>query len=155
MFLGGGIALILVMLVVGMKEMWYFPLIIIGYGLYLIFQLYYLASNDRLKETEGVVIDTERGGYRKQNHYLIVQTTKGAVYKVFAADKSSQYKEGDIVRFYSTKESLENLNDGVFEVRVVYAIERLSAKITTDEQDEKIKKKADYFSSEYRYGIKF
>lgn len=139
LFIGGGAALILALLAAGMSDMWYFPLIIMGYGIYLIFQLYYMASSGNLKETEGVVIDKERSGYRKQNSYLIVQTSRGVVYRVIATDRSSQYKEGDIVRFYSTKEALNHLKDGVFEVRVVYAIERVSAKVTTDEEDEKIR----------------
>lgn len=144
LFIGGGIALILFFFVMGMLDFWYLPIAVIGYGLYLIMQLYYLASNEKLREIEGVVIDKEKSGYRKQNHFLVVQTSKGAVYRVFATDHSSQYKEGDIVRFYSTREALNNLKDGVFEVRVVYAIERVSAKVTTDEEDEKILRQEDF-----------
>ena len=40
------------------------------------------------------------------------------------------------MRFYSNADALKNLKDGIYEVRVVYAMERLSAKITDEKEDE-------------------
>lgn len=143
LFLGGGFAVFLLFLVAGGMEFWYLPAMVIVFGIFLIGQLYYLASNGQLKEVEGVIIDKEKDGYRKQNSYLVVQDTKSAVYRIIATDHSKNYKIGDIVRFYSVADALTHLKDGVYEVRVVHAIERLSAKITTDEEDEKLKNVAE------------
>lgn len=135
-FIGGGAIMLLLFSVLGMLQYWYLPAIVIVFGLFMILQLAYYSSNDKLREVEGVVIDKERDGYRKQNSYLLVQTAKGAVYRVIATEKSRKYKEGDIVRFYSNADALKNLKDGIYEVRVVYAMERLSAKITDEKEDE-------------------
>lgn len=135
-FIGGGAIMLLLFSALGMLQYWYLPAIVIVFGLFMILQLAYYSSNDKLREVEGVVIDKERDGYRKQNSYLLVQTAKGAVYRVIATEKSRKYKEGDIVRFYSNADALKNLKDGIYEVRVVYAMERLSAKITDEKEDE-------------------
>lgn len=139
-FISGGTVFLILLGVLGMLEYWYFAAFIILFGVGMILQLSYFAANDRLTEVEGVVIEKERDGYRKQHLYLLIQTVKGDVYRIYAADKSRKYKEGDIVRFYSAADQLNNWRDGICEARVVYAMERVTAKITTDEEDEKLKK---------------
>lgn len=139
-FISGGLLFLVLLGALGMEEYWYLAAIIILFGVVMVAQLSYYAARGKLKEVEGVVIEKERNGYRRQYTYLWVQTAKGSVYRIYATDKSRGYKEGDIVRFYSNADNLHNLRDGIHEIRVVYAIERLSAKITTDGEDEKLDK---------------
>lgn len=148
LFIGGGTALLLIFLTAGMASYWYLPVLVMVYGVYLVWQLYHLAASDKIREKEGVLIDKEKGGYRKQHSFLVIQTPEGNVYRVLATERSRQYRVGDIVRFYSTPNALNHLKDGVFEVRVIYAIERVSAKVTTDEEDKKILSQENIVSEE-------
>lgn len=138
MFVMGGILLLVLLFAAGAGSYWYLGAVICAFGAGTAARTAFLAANGRLEETEGVVTGTERAGYRMQKNYLVVQTARGSVYRVILSDSKRKYREGNIVRFYTTPESLCHLKDGEYEVNVVYAMERVSAKVTSDEEDEKI-----------------
>jgi hypothetical protein len=138
MFVGGGIFLLIFLLAVQAWEFLYMAVGIILFGLYISLYIYHLALTDKIREIEGVVIEKERSGYRKQKLYLYIQTPKHAVYRILVTESGRKYKEGNIVRFYSVANALNNLQDGVNIVSSVYAVERLSAKVTSDEEDAEV-----------------
>ena len=107
-----------------------------------------------MQEIEGVVIEKERSGYRKQKVFLYIQTPKKAVYRILATESGMKYKKGNIVRFYTTKNSLNNLQDGVYIVNSVYAVDRLSAKVTSDEEDAEVENALRQENSEAEQGQK-
>lgn len=137
-FVLGGILLLVLLLVAGAGSYWYLGAVICVFGTGMAARIAFMASNGRLKETEGVITGMERAGYRMQKSYLLIQTMHGAVYRVISSDNRKRYREGNIVRFYTTPESLCHLRDGEYVVNVVYAMERISAKVTSDDEDEKI-----------------
>ena len=138
LFVGGGLLLMIFLMAVGMWELIYAAVGIILFGIYISLYTYHLVLTDNMQEIEGVVIEKERSGYRKQKVFLYIQTPKKAVYRILATESGMKYKEGNIVRFYTTKNSLNNLQDGVYIVNSVYAVDRLSAKVTSDEEDEEV-----------------
>lgn len=138
LFVGGGLLLLIFLMAVGMWELIYAAVGIILFGIYISLYTYHLVLTDNMQEIEGVVIEKERSGYRKQKVFLYIQTPKKAVYRILATESGMKYKKGNIVRFYTTKNSLNNLQDGVYIVNSVYAVNRLSAKVTNDEEDEEV-----------------
>ena len=138
MFIAGGLLLLLFLIVVKAWEFVYMAVGIVLFGVYISLYLYHMAVTGKMVEVEGVIIEKERTGYRKQKLYLYIQTSKHAVYRILATELGMKYKEGNIIRFYSNEDSLNNLQDGVYIVNTVYASERLSAKITSDDEDEEI-----------------
>lgn len=138
LFVGGGLLLLIFLMAVGMWELIYAAVGIILFGIYISLYTYHLVLTDNMQEIEGVVIEKVRSGYRKQKVFLYIQTPKKAVYRILATESGMKYKKGNIVRFYTTKNSLNNLQDGVYIVNSVYAVDRLSAKVTSDEEDEEV-----------------
>ena len=138
LFIAGGLLLLLFLIVVKAWEFVYMAVGIILFGIYISLYLYHMAATGKMVEVEGVIIEKERTGYRKQKLFLYIQTPNHAVYRILATELGMKYKEGNIMRFYSSVDSLKNLQDGVYIVNTVYASQRLSAKITNDEEDEKI-----------------
>lgn len=138
MFIVGGLFLLLFLLVVKAWDFVYMAVGIVLFGIYISLYLYHMAITGKMVEVEGVIIEKERTGYRKQKLFLYIQTPNHVVYRILATELGMKYKEGNIMRFYSTADSLKNLQDGVYIVNTVYASQRLSAKITNDEEDKKI-----------------
>ena len=103
-------------------------------GLYLLFQ----AGRDNIIEIEGVITQKEKKGVRKGEYDAYVQTAEGDVYKIFLTKMYKDYKRGHIIRFYTLKEGSRYCKDGVINLSTIYAMERLSAKVTTDEEDQYI-----------------
>ena len=123
---------------VGMLAM---ALFVVAFGAINCLEIYYFASNNRIKKIDGVIIRISEIGNSvtgKRRKYLI-QIPNGNVYQLIVS-KKNDYIEGDIVHVYFRSDYNKNIRDGVHILPGFYSFTRLEAKVTTDEQDEELRK---------------
>lgn len=92
--------------------------------------LYYESTRDHIKEVSGVIIYTERQGYRKQKKSLHVQDDSGNVYSIYVTELKNkvQFRNGNKIIFY-VKTSLLRYEDGLYWGGYPIIVKRLDAKI--------------------------
>lgn len=108
-----------------------FALIIFLSGFYMTTSLYYASTRDHIKEVAGVIIYTERFGYRKQKKSLHIQDDSGNVYAVYVTELKNKllFRKGNDVVFY-VKDSLLRYEDGLYLSGYPILIKRVDAKIS-------------------------
>lgn len=115
---------------------------LIGAGAVLLFGVlttYFIIKNYKsgnVLEITGVITQKEKEGYRRQYKYASVEDDNHRVYRIMLTDRQRRYKIGDIITFYTTKDSIGRPVDAEYRVFKIYAIERFNTSISSDEVED-------------------
>lgn len=115
-----------------------FAFLVAGFGFMLAWELYYAVTRKKIIRIEGVLMDIQKTGFDllTKSTYMIIQTTDYKVYKICVPENKRNYSVGNIVAFYTTSHYLNNFVDGEFIIRSVLAIERVSAVVLPEDEEE-------------------
>lgn len=101
-------------------------------GLMFVYRIYYLATRGKITKIEGMIIEIETSGYRKQLKKLHVQDYEGVVYNLSVSGYKYSFRVANEVVFFVENAALEDNRffDGEYVIGTPLYFEITNAKVT-------------------------
>lgn len=136
LFVGIGVFSVIIALAYGVYPFLLCSAILILFGIITVYFIIRNFKNGEILEITGVVTQKDREGYRKQHKYINIEDDNHRVYRLLLTEKSRRFKVGDMVTFYTTKDSISQPVDAEYRVFKLYAIERFNASVTEEDAEQ-------------------
>lgn len=134
-FVGVGLLTAILAIAYGAYPLLICSAVLILFGIVTVLFILNNFKKGNILEITGVIIAKDKEGYRKQHKYINIEDDCHRVYRLLITEKVKRYKIGDIIVFYTTKDSISQPVDAEYRVFKTYAIERFNASVSNEEEE--------------------